>query len=242
MTLSPTSTGSLTLESLGDGVRRLTLTRPERMNTLNRQVFADLRDALDAVERDSTRALVITGAGERSFCAGYDLAEIDELRELTVPQFVALEQQASQTFAAVHRLPFPVVAAVNGAAYGGGLSLALAADLRLAVPASRFSVAFARVGLSVGELGTSWLLSRVVGPGVAAELAFTGRLVAADEAYRLGLVTRVVQPDALEAEAVELARRLADERSSLIGKRTLLSRLEVASFRAALDADLGDRL
>ena len=237
-------TGPLVLlEHLGDGVSRLSLNRPDRMNSLTPELFDALADAVRSVERDGTRALVVTGAGERAFCAGYDLAMLPALPAMTVPEFLDLEERASGAVAALHRLPFPVVAAIRGAASGGGLSLALAADLRLAAPDARLNAAFVRVGLSVGELGTSWLLTRLVGPGMAAELAFTGRLVAAEEAHAIGLVNRVVPGETLDDEAVALARELAapDRNAARIGKRTLRARGEQPSLAAALDVELGDR-
>lgn len=234
------------LEHLGDGVSRLTLNRPDRMNSLTPELVDALADAARTVERDGTRALVLTGAGERAFCAGYDLAMLPALPAMTVPEFLDLEERASGAVAALHRLPFPVVAAIRGAASGGGLSLALAADLRLAARDARLNAAFVRVGLSVGELGTSWLLTRLVGPGMAAELAFTGRIVDAEEALAIGLVNRVLPGDALADEAVALARELAshDRLAAVggrIGKRTLRARGEQPSLAAALDVELGDR-
>ncbi len=237
-------TGPLVLlEHLGDGVSRLSLNRPDRMNSLTPDLFDALADAVRTLERDGTRALVLTGAGERAFCAGYDLAMLPSLPGMTVPEFLDLEDRASGAVAALHRLPFPVVAAIRGAASGGGLSLALAADLRLAAPDVKLNAAFVRVGLSVGELGTSWLLPRLVGPGMAAELAFTGRVVAAEEALAIGLVNRVVAADALADEAVALARELAapGRLEGRIGKRTLRARGELPSLAAALDLELGDR-
>lgn len=228
------------LERLGDGVSRLVLNRPERMNSLTPELFDALADAARTLERDGTRALVLTGAGDRAFCAGYDLAMLPSLPAMTVPEFLDLEDRASGAVAALHRLPFPVVAAIRGAASGGGLSLALAADLRIAAPDAKLNAAFVRVGLSVGELGTSCLLPRLVGPGTAAELAFTGRIVAAEEALAIGLVNRVVAADALDDEAVALARELAAP-GARIGKRTLRARSEVPSLAAALDLELGDR-
>ncbi len=236
----------ITLEALGDGVTRLMINRPDRMNSLIRPLFRELRAAVRTVERDGTRALIVTGAGERAFCAGYDLGAITELREVSIPEFIALEDEASASFAAIHRLPIPVLAAINGAASGGGLSLALACDLRVAASTAKLNAAFVRVGLSAGELGTSWMLSRVVGPGMAAELTFTARMVEAAEAYRIGLVDRVVAPEELAEETVALARELASPDRSLsdrsrIGKRTFLHTDEVASYDMALQGTLPDR-
>jgi enoyl-CoA hydratase/carnithine racemase len=234
--------GAILLEELGGGVSRLTLNRPDRLNAVNTQIFRELGDAARAVSRDGTRALIVTGAGDRAFCAGYDLAEIGALRATTVSEFLSIEDDASGAVAAIHRLPFPVIAAVNGAASGGGLSITLAADIRLAVPRASFNAAFVRVGFSVGELGTSWMLTRLLGPGMAAELAFTGRLVPSGEALEIGLVNRIAPAGSLQDEALDLARALADPaRSDRIGKRTLQHHEEVASYSSALHTGLADR-
>jgi enoyl-CoA hydratase/carnithine racemase len=226
----------LRLEAAGDGVAVLTL--EGRGNAMDPAFFRDLADAAATVRRDGTRALVVTGAGS-VFCAGYDLAQLPGLLSLSVPAFLDLEDSASGAIAAVHRLPFPVVAAVNGAAAGGGLSLALAADIRIAADTASLSAAFAKVGFSVGELGTSWMLSRLVGPGLAAELAFTGRGVRADEALRIGLVDRVAPAASLLDDALTLARDLAAPHDDRIAKRGVLVDDEIASFEAAMLARTG---
>ncbi|WP_431279140.1 enoyl-CoA hydratase/isomerase family protein [Leifsonia poae] len=219
------------LQSTGDGVSVLTL--DGRGNAMDDGVFRELRAAADTVRQDGTRALILTGAG-RVFCAGFDLALLPALRALSVPEFLDLEDRASGAIAAIHRLPFPVLAAVNGAAAGGGLSLALAADVRIASADATFSAAFARVGFSVGELGTSWMLSRLVGPGIAAELSFTGRSVDATEAMRIGLVNTVVDAALLQERTLELARTLAADREDGMAKRSILVDEEIASYEAAM--------
>lgn len=237
------------IDHLDGGVARLVIDNPTRMNAVDAEVFRAIGEAARHVRRDGTRALVLTGAGDRAFCAGYDLAALPTLRATTVPAFLDIEDTASEAVQALHDLPFPVVAAVNGAASGGGLSLALAADVRIGVPRAAFNAAFVRVGFSIGELGTSWMLPRVVGPGVAAELAFTGRVVRADEARAIGLLDRIVGTDAddpvavLQAEAVALATTYAapDRRGTRIGKRTLGRAGETASYEVAVRQALGDR-
>ncbi len=221
------------LEAAGDGVTVLTL--DGRGNALDAGVFRDLAAAAETVRRDGTRALVLTGTG-RVFCGGYDLAQVPGLQEISVPAFLDLEDLASGAIAAIHRLPFPVVAALNGPAAGGGLSLALAADMRIAATTATLGAAFVHVGLSVGELGTSWMLTRLVGPGLAAELSFTGRNVDAAEALRIGLVNRVVPPEELPGTALAWARQLASASGERIGKRAVLVDDEVASLDAALRA------
>jgi enoyl-CoA hydratase/carnithine racemase len=159
-------------------------------------------------EDDELRAVIITGAG-RGFCAGFDLDQVHEITEMGVRAFLKFQELATGSLAAIRGLRVPVIAAVNGAASGGGMSLALAADIRLASPTARFNAAFVKIGLSVGELGTSWTLTRLIGPGRAAEIAYTARMVEAEEAERIGLVNRVVPAAALLIEAKKLAAELA---------------------------------
>ncbi|MGN6125229.1 MAG: enoyl-CoA hydratase/isomerase family protein [Humibacter sp.] len=238
-------TPSLCVDDLGDGLARLTITREERMNSMTPAFFADLDAALGQVQASGAEALIVTGEGTRAFSAGYDLAELGGLLELTVPQFLDVEDSASGAIGHVHRMPIPVIAAVNGAATGGGLSLALAADIRIAAEHAKLSCAFVKVGFSVGELGTSWMLSRLVGPGFAAELAFTGRLVSSREALERGLVQRVVPSEELQDAAEALGRELIASRrgrgeggARTIGKRRVLVADELASYRAALASEV----
>jgi enoyl-CoA hydratase/carnithine racemase len=133
----------------------------------------------------------------------------------------------------------PVIAAVNGAASGGGMSLALCTDIRLASPAARFNAAFVKIGLSVGELGTSWQLTRLLGPGRAAEIAYTGRMVDAEEAERIGLVNRLVSAERLLDEALELAAQVASNSPGgvRLSKRALQANQEIGSYAAALELE-----
>jgi enoyl-CoA hydratase/carnithine racemase len=132
-----------------------------------------------------------------------------------------------------------VIAAVHGAATGGGLALALAADIRLVAPTAKFSAAFVKVGLSAGELGTSYNLTRLVGPGRAAEIAYTGRLVGAEEAVRTGLANRMVPTDQLFDEAVAMARLIAANSPGgvQLSKRAIQRNQEITSYAAALELE-----
>ena len=196
---------TLSVERVEDGIAIATLNRPERMNALTFAGFAELRALAEEIGADeSIRALVITGAG-RGFCAGLDLDDAARLSEMSVPEMFAGQEQWAGAIAALRRMPTPVIAAVNGAAAGAGFGLALAADVRIASEAARFNAAFVRIGLSGGDVGVSWLLPRIVGFGHAAELLLTGRLIGADEAFRLGIVNRVVP-------AERAARRCAGAR------------------------------
>jgi enoyl-CoA hydratase/carnithine racemase len=151
---------------------------------------------------------------------------------------LGLQDKAARSLAALRALPVPVIAAVNGAAAGGGFALTLAADIRLASPAARFNAAFVRIGLSAGDLGTSWHLPRLIGSGRAAEIAFTGRFVEAEEAERIGLVNRIVPAETLIDEALALTAQIATHSSGgvQLSKRALQSNLDIP-FSAALELE-----
>ena len=199
----------LELERPREGLALLTLSRPERLNALTFGMFADLRRTCDALARDDeVRVVVVTGAG-RAFCAGLDLDDAAALPRMTTAEVLRGQESWADAITAFRRLPQPVVAAVHGAAAGAGFSLALAADVRYASPAARFSAAFVRIGLTGGDCGSSWALPRVVGLGHASEILLTGRTVEADEAARIGLVNRVVPAEELREAALDVAGLMA---------------------------------
>jgi enoyl-CoA hydratase len=233
------------LASPRPGVAVVTLNRPERLNAMSHELVADLHATLDAIGRDrSTRAVVLTGAG-RGFCAGLDLkdgatvpaAESEALGR--VEAGMATQQHIATLVPRMRGLRQPIIAAVNGAAAGGGLALALASDVRLAAPEARFNVAFVRLGLSGCDIGVSWLLPRLIGASRAFELMLTGRIVDAAEAERLGLVSRVVR----EGSVLDAALDVADEikANSPTGvwmtKEVMWSQLEVGSLQAGIDLE-----
>lgn len=221
------------------GVVLATLDRPARLNALTVAMFEQLEALAHELERDpDVRVLVITGAG-RGFCAGYDLAEAQQLPTLSATQMLDRQETGIRAFAAIRALGVPVVAAVNGPAAGGGLSLALAADIRLAAPEATFTGAFVRIGLSAGDLGASWLLPRLVGPAHAADLAYTGRTIGADEAARMRLVNRVVPDGGVLDAALALAGVIAAQAPAgvRLSKRALQANLEVPSYAAALELE-----
>ncbi|WP_183095668.1 enoyl-CoA hydratase/isomerase family protein [Nocardioides stalactiti] len=208
-TLGTTDFEHLLVESLDDGVHVVTLNRPDQLNALHQGLFDELDLLCEVVEDDPTvRVVVLTGAG-RGFCAGADLGTITELPSTSVTDFLRAQEAGARVIARFKRLPVPVVAAVNGPTAGGGLALALAADVRISSDAAFFTVAFVRLGLSGCDVGVSWLLPRVVGMGQASLLMLTGRRITAEEAERIGLVTEVVAPDRLLPAAFELAHELA---------------------------------
>lgn len=187
-------------------VATITLDRPEALNALTVPVKVALREALErlAVDR-AVRAVILTGAG-RAFCAGQDLAE----REApdVAPLDVELRERYNPIILALRAMGQPVIAAVNGVAAGAGASIAFACDLRIAAEDARFVLAFGRLGL-VPDSGATWFLPRIVGQARATELALVGDPISADEALRIGLVSRVVPNDELLTEARALADKIA---------------------------------
>src|SRR4249919_3876964 len=191
------------------GIAVLTLNRPQRLNAMNYDLVRGLYDAFDELSADrSCRVIVLTGAG-RGFCAGLDLSEgasPPETRGLGRAQAgMTVQKMIAGLVPKMRAAPQPVIAAVNGAASGGGLALALASDVRIAAQSARFNVAFIRVGLSGCDIGVSWMLPRLVGASRAFELLLTGRLIDSAEADRIGLVTRVVPDDQILDSALETA-------------------------------------
>jgi enoyl-CoA hydratase/carnithine racemase len=227
------------LERAREGLAVLTLNRPDRLNAMTATMFHELETWMRVLDRDpDLRVLILTGAG-RAFCAGYDLADAQKLTDLGALGMLDLQESAARALAAVRTLPVPVIAAVNGAAAGGGLSLALAADIRLASPRARFNAAFVTIGLSAGDLGASWLLPRLIGPAATAEFAYTGRTMAADEAERVGLVNRVVPAEELLDSAITMAGQISSNSPGgvRLSKRALHANMEITSYAAALELE-----
>jgi enoyl-CoA hydratase/carnithine racemase len=230
---------TLAVESPADGVVQVTLNRPERLNAMTVRMFDELESLARAISEDrDTRVVILTGAG-KAFCAGYDLDEAEELPTLSALGMLDRQERAARALSAVRALPVPVIAAVNGAAAGGGMSLTLMADIRLGSPTAKFNAAFVRIGLSAGDLGASWLLPRLIGPSAAAEIGFTGRIVEAEEAEQLGLLNRVTGPDDLLEQTLEMARQISANSPGGIrmSKRALQANMEIASFAAALELE-----
>ncbi|WP_322794866.1 enoyl-CoA hydratase/isomerase family protein [Tepidiforma sp.] len=191
-------------------VATVTLNRPEVMNALNRQMYAELEQAFRELHRDpETWCIVLTGAG-RAFCSGDDVKQImlGEQRDETVTRLREVKPRPTPAAAAVLECDKPVIAAVNGAAVGWGMDLTLFADIRIASEQARFGELFIRRGL-VADLGGLWRLPQVVGPSKAAELLFTGDVISAQEALDIGLVSRVVPHEELLPTAMALAKKIA---------------------------------
>jgi enoyl-CoA hydratase len=217
------------------------LNRPEALNALNAEMVADLHTTLDEIEDDeSIRTVLLTGNG-RAFCAGLDLNgygddAVQADRGLARGTFVR-QREIAGLAERLHVLRQPVIAAVNGPAAGGGLALVLASDIRIAAQGARFAVSFIRAGYSACDIGTSWLLPRIVGAGRAHELMLTGRRFDAAEALRIGLLSEVVEPRELETTALAKAAEIAlnPPFSVELTKQGMWMALETPGFSASVE-------
>jgi enoyl-CoA hydratase len=250
-----TATSALDVERLDDGaIVVLTINRPHRRNALDSQTLAELHRLLDTINGDpAARAVVLTGAGS-AFCAGADIkAQPDDLIDAAATPQTALQAAATSTvaitfaaqelmasaFEKIHRLRQPVIAAINGYALGGGFALALACDIRIAVPQATFGAVFIRHGVSACDMGTSYHLPRLVGASRAAELMLTGRVFDATEASAIGLVLGVVDGGDLLDTAVAKAREIARNSPLAVWmtKETMWQTVDAPSLRHALDIE-----
>lgn len=196
---------STLLFELTDGIARITVNRPDKLNALNAIVIAELGDAVTRIETDSAvRGAILTGAGAKAFVAGADIAELTE-QGATGGRSRALVGQ--QVFRRLERCGKPVIAAVNGFALGGGCELAMACHLRVASEQAKFGQPEVKLGIAPGY-GATVRLPRLVGKGRALELLLTGEMIDAKEAFRIGLVNRVVPADRLLAEAEAMLRTI----------------------------------
>jgi len=186
-----------------------TMNRPDSLNALNRRLVAELRDFFVKLYwRRDVRVVVLSGAG-RAFSAGLDLKERSGGNgDRRIGDGLDGQRSISEIVIAMRRCPQPIVACVDGAASGGGFALALASDIRIATPRTRMNAAFIRIGLSANDIGVSYFLPRMVGSSVAAEYMLTGRFIDAERAYQLGLVSRVVEPEAVQGEAESFVKDL----------------------------------
>jgi len=232
---------TLRLERLSTEITRITLDRPGSMNAMNATLVAELHAALDEVGRDpDCRVLMLTGAG-RAFSAGLDLKGYGTPTgyrpgDDAVSTALRTQKEIVGLVERLRGLPQVVIAAVNGVAAGGGLALVLASDIRLGGRSARFMAAFIKIGVSGCDIGTSWLLPRLVGMGRAHEMMLTGRVVEADEAERIGLVLRVVDDTDLESAAmVEAELVLANAPFAVrLTKETMWATADLPAFASAV--------
>jgi enoyl-CoA hydratase/carnithine racemase len=197
--------------AVDDGVATLTLNRPDKLNALTFDVYSDLRDlVIELPQRGDTRVLLITGEG-RGFCSGGDVEEIiAPLQEMETAELLEFTRMTGGVVKAMRECPVPVIAAINGIAAGAGSVIALASDLRLLAESASFAFLFTRVGLAGADMGSAYLLPRIVGFGRATELLLLGDKLSAERAVQIGLASAVVPDDELLDRATALARRLAD--------------------------------
>jgi enoyl-CoA hydratase len=196
---------TIQLEREADGIAIITVNRPDKLNALNADTVRTLDGVLREVrEDDAVRVIILTGAGEKAFVAGADIAELAKMGPV---EGVRISREGQDTFRMMERMPKPVIGAINGFALGGGLELALACHVRIASRKAKFGLPEVKLGIIPGYGGTV-RLPRLVGRGRALELMLTGDMIDADEAYRIGLVNRVVEPDALLDATRDLARRM----------------------------------
>jgi len=228
---------------LRPGVVQLTLSRPEKLNALTEPLVARFHDHLQALAADLTcRVVVLTGAG-RGFCAGLDLGGFGYVPGTEgfgrSHQTWATQRTIAALVQEIRRLPQPVIAAVNGPAAGGGLALVCASDVRIASSTAVFATSFIRIGVTGCDIGTSWMLPRLVGAARAHELMLTSRRFDADEALRIGLVTDVVAPEALPDAVSAMAESLlaAPPLSLSLTKQGMWLALEIPSFDAMVEVE-----
>jgi enoyl-CoA hydratase/carnithine racemase len=217
----------------------ITFTRKDKLNALTFEAYADLRDLLaELPHRGDTRALVLRGEG-KAFCSGGDVNEIiGATLKMRPADLLAFTRMTGEVVRAMRECPIPIIAAVHGTAAGAGAVLALAADFRLVARSGRFAFLFTKVGLSGADMGAAYLLPRIVGLGRATELLMLGETIAAADAERYGLVSRLVDDEALDEAAAELAGRLAAGPALAYAQtKALLSRELDMGLSGALELD-----
>ena len=189
-----------------DGIGTVTINRPDKRNALNSTVYKELYDAFEAIENDDgVRVVILTGAGDRAFCAGSDIAEMQNMGPIEIQRFMVTIRKTSDF---IYALTKPTIAAVNGYALGGGCELSMCCDLRNASDRARFGQPEITLGLIPGASGTQ-RLPRLIGAAKAKEMIFTGDLIDAATALNLGLVNKVVPAEKLAEETLALATKLA---------------------------------
>ena len=225
--------------TVADGIATVTLDRPEKLNPLTFESYADLRDLLlELPHHTDVRALVIRGEG-RAFCGGGDVNEIiGELIKMDARDLMRFTKMTGDVIRAMRECPVPIIAAVHGIAAGAGAVVALAADFRVVGASGKFAFLFTKVGLSGGDMGAAYLLPRVVGLGRATELLMLGDTIDAATADRYGLVSKLVADDALDAAVASLAERIASGPTlALAQTKSLLTRELDMPIGSAMELD-----
>ena len=237
---------TLTLREIEDEILEVRLNRPDRLNALTGTMVGEIIEVFEGLGDDrKTRVVILTGEG-RGFCSGADMQDragpgaIPGTEGMGELGFVyKFQEYLARAMLAIHECDKPVIAAVNGVAVGGGLALTLACDVRYASEKAKFGAVFIKTGLSACDVGTSYLLPRLVGAGMASELMLTGRIIDAAEAFRIQLANRVVASEELDQAALNLAREIREnsEYGVWMTKKGLRSALDAASLRHAMEME-----
>ena len=246
---------TLKIQEREDGVSIITFNRPNRLNAINFQFVEDLQDYLNTLENNlNIRVVILTGEG-RAFCSGFDLKDGQVIFKRKVPETAEkfeylhfkdqikratiVQKLISQLMVKLRRIPQPVIAAIRGIAYGGGLTFALASDIRIAGESAKFCNAFINIGLSGADCGSSYWLPRLIGFSRAAELMLTGRVIDAQEADKIGLVSKIVPDNEILNEALNIAKQILSK--SQLGirftKEALNMNIDAPSLEAATELE-----
>jgi enoyl-CoA hydratase len=243
MNPAQSSTPVIVLERPIPGVIVVRLNRPERLNAMTTELVEGLHQLLDRIAIDATcRVVILTGAG-RGFCAGLDLTGYGDAPNTedfgAVQRSFAVQKHIAGLMSHMRSIPQPIIAAVNGSAAGGGLALVLGSDIRIGAESSKFNVAFIRVGFSACDIGTSWLLPRIVGVARAQEMMLTGRVIDSVEAYRIGLLVDRVADGELEKVAIAKAEQimLNTPFGVALTKEAMWTALEIPAMQSAIDLE-----
>lgn len=197
-------------EKPGPGIGILTLNRPAAYNAINLAMIVELETFWrERLYDRETRVIILRGSGEKGFCAGLDMKETKEITpSMSVEEFYIFQARLARLNLAMRRAPQPIVCCVHGAAAGQGMSFALASDIRIAATDARFCAAYINIGLGGADMSCSYFLPRVIGAGRAYEFMYTGEFFSAEEAYRLGMLSRIVEREKLLDTAMEFASKL----------------------------------
>lgn len=219
------------LYDLKEGVATITFNRPKSLNALNNRLLTELEDVLDHIQADeSVRVLILTGAGEKAFVAGADISELAQLNALQAKRF---SRKGQRVIGKLETLSIPVIGAVNGFALGGGTEMALACDFVYAADTAKFGLPEINLGLIPGFGGTQ-RLPLVVGPAMAREMIYTGKMITAQEAWEAGMVNRVFPVGDLMKAAAETARTIAQK-----GRVSLRAAKEAVNKGLNVDIETG---
>ncbi len=220
--------------TIDEAIATITMNRPAVLNAMTTQLGVDIRDALRVVrQNENLKVLILTGAG-KAFCAGGDMDDILKTNKDPILAEKAV-RLILDCFEMIRTLDIPVISRINGDAYGGGATLALACDFKIAVETARFGFLFVRIGLAGADAGATYLVPRLVGLTRAAEMLMLGEMIEAPEAYRLGMLTRVVPPDDLDDEV----GRFVDK---ILNGPTLAIKMTKKALTGSLEKDLATEL